>query len=76
MIFNKEKCKVQHVGRNNLRHQYTLGADWPESSFAKKDLGVLTDTEMNMNKQRVLAAKMPTASWAALGRLLSAGQGR
>ena len=41
MRFNKEKCKVLHLGRNNLMHQYMLGSNQLESSLAGKDLGVL-----------------------------------
>ncbi|KAK4810876.1 hypothetical protein QYF61_013284 [Mycteria americana] len=37
--FNKGKCKVQHLGRNNSMHQYMLGATQLESSFAENDLG-------------------------------------
>lgn len=34
MKFNKGKCKVLLLGRNNGRHQYVLRADLTESSFA------------------------------------------
>ena len=37
--FNKEKCKVLRLGRNNPLHQYMLGATQLESSLAEKDLG-------------------------------------
>ena len=39
MKFNKGKCEVLLLGRNNLRHQYMLEATQLESSFAEKDLG-------------------------------------
>lgn len=37
-------------------HQYRLGADWLESSYAEKALGILVD-EFSMTQQRALAAK-------------------
>ncbi|KAK4816507.1 hypothetical protein QYF61_017607 [Mycteria americana] len=42
-------------------HQYMLVADWLESSFAEKALGVLVDTILNMSQQRALVAKRANA---------------
>ncbi|KAK4830573.1 LOW QUALITY PROTEIN: hypothetical protein QYF61_011751 [Mycteria americana] len=55
--FNKENCRVLHLGRNNPMHQYMLGATQLEDNLAEKALEVLVDTKLNMSQQCVLATK-------------------
>ena len=57
MKFNKEKCKIMHLGKHNPGVQHRLGSTWLESSSVEKDLGVLVDRKLNMSKQCAAAAK-------------------
>ncbi|KAJ7424503.1 rna-directed dna polymerase from mobile element jockey-like [Pitangus sulphuratus] len=71
--FNKGKYRVLHVGRNNPKYQYRLGADLLESSSVENNLAVLDD-KMTMSQQRTLATGGPMVSWDALGILWPAGR--
>ncbi|TRZ07880.1 hypothetical protein HGM15179_019228 [Zosterops borbonicus] len=55
--FNKGKCKILHLGRNNPRYQYKLGADLLESNSEEWALGILVDNKLSMSQQCVLVSK-------------------
>ena len=51
MRFNKDKCRVLHLGRGNQHYGYRLGAAPLGSTEAERDLGVKIDSRMNMSRQ-------------------------
>jgi len=55
--FNKGKCRVLHLGRNNHMHQYRLEADLLDRSSAKKDFSVLVNNRLTMRQQCALVVK-------------------
>ncbi|GAB0181466.1 mitochondrial enolase superfamily member 1 [Grus japonensis] len=57
MKFNKDKCKVLHMGKHNPGVQHRLGSTWLESSSVERDLGVLVDNKFNMSEQCAAVAK-------------------
>ncbi|PKU48836.1 rna-directed dna polymerase from mobile element jockey-like [Limosa lapponica baueri] len=57
MKFNKDKCKVLHLGKYNPGVQNRLGSTWLRSSSVERALGVLMDKQLNMSEQWAAAAK-------------------
>ena len=58
MRFNKSKCRVLYLGRNNRVHLYRFGADLLEMSSVEKDLWVLVDNRLAMSQCALVAKKV------------------
>ena len=56
MRFNKSKCRVLHLGRNNCMCQYRLGVDLLEMSSVQ-NVEVLVDSRLAMSQWCALVAK-------------------
>lgn len=68
MRFNKSKCRVLHLGRNNPKYQYRLGDNLLERSSEEKDLGVLVDDRLTMSQHSALVAKRVNGILACIKR--------
>ena len=68
MRFNKNKCRVLHLRRNNCIYQYRLGDDLLERSSEEKDLRVLVDNRLAISQQCVLLAKRANGILACIKR--------
>jgi len=57
-----EKYESVHLGRNNAKHQQTLGGHPAGKQPCRKGPGVLVDTKMNTNQQCALVPKRSNAN--------------
>ena len=67
MIFNVDKCKVMHIGRNNQMFTYEMDGQKLKSTEAEKDIGVYIHQSLTPRVQVAEAAKKANQ---VLGQLL------
>lgn len=57
MKFNTDKCKVMHIGAQNLEAEYFMEGNKLEKVSEEKDLGVMISRNFKVSKQCIKAAK-------------------
>ena len=52
--FNKDKCKILHIGKNNPKHEYFIGKELDkiklDATDLEKDLGIFVDSNLDFKK--------------------------
>jgi len=59
MPFNKDKCKVMHLGHNNRKIKYEMGGMKLDSTRKEKDLGIIFNEKLQVGKQYLKVSRTP-----------------
>jgi hypothetical protein len=57
LVFNAKKCKVMHLGRDNIRQKYSMQEEELEVINCEKDLGVWVDDELKFDEHTEIQSK-------------------
>jgi len=67
MPFNVSKCHIMHVGRDNPRWNYTMDGQALHTSTAKRDVGVVVNSNL---KQEAQVRRSTATATAVLSQIL------
>lgn len=76
MEFNKEKCKILHLGRNNPRNHDMLGVNQLKSNIVEKGLEVVVDIKLNVSQRWNFPSKASDSARDCIKQVLTVGEGR
>jgi len=68
MSFNTSKCKVLHVGRNNICHRYNMDGSILEETVRERDIGVIITNNLKPAQQCLEAARRAGAVLTQISR--------
>ena len=57
MLFNVKKCKVLHIGHNNVYCDYSMNGEILQSVTEETDLGIIVSNDLQPSKQCVSTVK-------------------
>jgi hypothetical protein len=68
MRFNIDKCKIVHVGRNNVQAKYSIKGTYLKKVTEEKDLGVIISEDLKPSKHCQMAYSKATRMSALIRR--------
>ncbi len=75
MKFNVEKCKVMHIGNNNVEAEYFMEGHILEKVKEEKDLGIIISNTFKVSNQCIKAAKKGNQILGLIKRTISCRKG-
>ena len=57
MLFNVDKCKVMHIGNNNIKANYEMNGKLLQEATEERDLGVIMQNVLKCSSQCIKAVK-------------------
>ena len=74
MLFNVDKCKVLHIGRNNASSSYIMGGKTLQAIDEEKDLGVIVHKSLKPGRHVSEIVKKANKTLGILSRTLTFNQ--